>query len=213
MEKNELIEKYLTGALSASESTEFDTLLVNDADFKKTLAFQQDFMQSVKAVGRKDLVDLFQQAETELIAEKKAAGVGVLEQIKTGIKKDFAKVAYTLEQLTQMFRPVPTYQLAINNTLRAGAVSIEVPENGVDCSQGSITFERRPSMIEDYELLIENNDYDTLIEEDWEAGTQRLTIDLPESAFLPGRYYWKLIEDGEMVVIREFFVQKALMPA
>ncbi len=141
----------------------------------------------------------------------------VEETLSNPGRRNFRQIVLAVDeafhtQLDDLFKSVPYYESLILAEARAGALKVASPNNGADCNGSSIEFELAQPAQSDLKLTIENSNEDILIKTKIEANTQSFSIPLDAKQKFPsGRYYWKLkSEDG--TVIREFFVNKDLMP-
>ena len=114
--------------------------------------------------------------------------------------------------LEDLFKVVPYYESLILAEARSGSLLVASPENGADCGN-SIAFELKQPSASPLKLTIENSNEDILIKTQIDANSQTFKIDLnPSQRFPTGRYYWKLKSD-DGTLIREFFINKDLMPS
>ncbi len=210
-QKIELIEKHLSNKLSIKEQELFQQLLESDKDFAMAVLFQKDLIPSIAVNGRQSLKLQFEELEKAIAATNTKSQETVFETIKQNIEAEIQQLGYTIDQMIQLFRPVPNYTTAIAATTRGSSLSILSPENEADLSEGFIRFDFGQALKKDIEILIEDNQYDVLIEEEISAGHSEATLPLPTPNFKAGRYYWKIIEGDELVMIRTFFVRKDLM--
>ncbi len=115
--------------------------------------------------------------------------------------------------LSDLFAPVAYYDALILAEARAGSLEIECPDNGTNV-EGELCFKVKNAAEGDLKLTIENNKEDVLIKTVFKASgaaTEEYILKLPAEDFGSGRYYWKM-RSSEGMVIREFFVNKDLMP-
>ena len=128
----------------------------------------------------------------------------------------FSKIVRAVDEafhttLEDLFKVVPYYESLILAEARSGSLRVASPENGADCGN-SIAFELTQPSASPLKLTIENSNEDILIKTQIEANSQTFKVDLGPKKFPTGRYYWKLkSEDGTL--IREFFINKDLMPS
>lgn len=210
-QKLEIIERYLSDELSPKEQTVFQELLTSDEDFALAVLFQKDLMPSIAANGRQSLKLQFEELEKTIVAKNSKTQATVLDKIKQSIEAEIKELGYTIEQFLQLFAPVPNYTTAIAATTRGNRFSLLSPENKVDCSEGFIRFDFGKALNNEIEILIEDNQHNVLIEEEVRMGQREIVLDLPVLEFKAGRYYWKIIADEELVMIRTFFVRKDLV--
>lgn len=210
-QKLDLIEKHLSNVLSSNEQTAFQELLTSDEDFALAVLFQKDLMPSIVANGRQSLKLQFEELEKTIVAKKAQGEATILDGIKQNIEAEIKELGYTIDQFLQLFTPVPNYTTAIAATTRGSNFSLLSPENDADCSEGFIRFHFGEALNKEIEILIEDNQYDILIEEEVSVGQTEIVLNLPVSEFKAGRYYWKIIADDELMAIRTFFVRKDLI--
>jgi len=211
-QKLELIEKHLSNSLSPKEQTVFGELLVKDKDFELSLLFQKDLMPSLQAVSRQDLKLQFQNLERTIVAGiETPSQASVLAKVREGIEAEIKRLGYTVDQFLQLFRPIPNYTTAIAAITRGKSISLISPKNEADFSNEVIRFDFGNALKKDIEILIEDNQYDILIEEEVDSGHTEITLPIPTNDFPAGRYYWKIIEEDELVLMGTFFVRKDLM--
>lgn len=210
-QKLELIEKHLSNQLSSKEQQIFEGLLAREEDFALAVLFQKDLMPSIAVNGRKALKLQFQELEQEIAFNSTQKDPSALDKIKQKIEAEIQQLGYTIDQFIQLFAPVPNYTTAIAATIRGSQISVQSPKNEADCSEGFIYFDFGKPLQKDIEILIEDNQYDILIEEEISAGQSSVSLSLPISDFKAGRYYWKIIEGDELAMIRTFFIRKDLI--
>ncbi len=211
-QKLELIEKHLSNELSPKEQVIFEELLTDDKDFALSLLFQKDLMPSLEAVSRQDLKHQFQDLERTILAGIEAPlQPSVLATVRESIEAEIKKLGYTIDQFIQLFRPIPNYTTAIAAITRGKSISLIKPKNEADFSNEVIHFAFENALKKDIEILIENNQYDILIEEEVDAGHQKYSLQIPTKDFPPSRYYWKIIEEDALVLMGTFFVRKDLI--
>ena len=122
---------------------------------------------------------------------------------------------YSLDDLLSMFATVPHYEPLLTEVHRsvasfeAIAMKIIAPKNGADC-QDAITFRLNKIASDNFEIHIENNQEETVIETFFPQGNDTYTIDIQH---LPmGCYYWKMIVEDESLAIGKFYIRKKMMP-
>lgn len=209
-QKLELIEKHLSNRLSAKEQTVFQQLLADDKDFALSVIFQKDLLTSIQSNARKVLKQQFQSLEKTIAVKTTESKISGLDTVRAVIEAEVKQLGYTIDQFIELFRPIPNYTTAIAATTRGSALTLLSPENEVNCTDASIHFVFEKSLQKEVEILIENNQYDILIEETIDAGNKEVTFELSSSDFKAGCYYWKIIEADDLVVMGMFFVRKEL---
>jgi hypothetical protein len=113
--------------------------------------------------------------------------------------------------LEELFQAVPYYEALITAEARSGgAMQVVSPQTGISCNN-QLAFTLNADFSKELKLTIENSKEDILLKTRIQAHTNTFTIDLPKKQFPPGRYYWKL-KSSEGRIIRNFFVNKELMP-
>ena len=209
-QKLELIEKHLSGTLSPREQAVFQQLMDEEEDFALAVLFQKDLMPSIAANGRQALKQQFQDLEKKL-SSSSTSKASVFDSLKQSIEAEINQLGYTIEQLMERFSPLPNYTVAIAATTRGSSISLIAPQNDADFSEGWIGFDFGKPLKKELEVLIEDNQYDILIEEEINIGQTEARFPIPSDDFPPGRYYWKLIEEDELALIGTFFIRKDLM--
>ncbi|MGB1206029.1 MAG: hypothetical protein ACPG5B_10295 [Chitinophagales bacterium] len=160
-----------------------------------------------------DLEDL-----TEKNIKKRMANISnklpFLEEMSFA-KNTTTNKTYTLDELLAMFAVVPHYEPLLTEVHRSvaslGAVSMKIiaPENGADCLN-TITFRLNKTAIDNFEIHIENNQEETVIETFFPEGKDTYTVDIQQLQV--GCYYWKMIIEDESLAIGKFYIKKAMMP-
>lgn len=200
MEHTTLIEKHLIGSLNVEEQQIFDDLRATNADFRRALKLQEIFMRSIEQVGDEAILAELNTVEQELVNAPDTKN-NIVQQLKEQLQ-------YSLEELKKMFAPLPNYQLVLAQASRNDNTKVLHPKNGRDCSRGLLDFKLEAAPKQGFKVVVQNNRYQTLLEDRIPPKQSSFTLFLPEMP--PGRYYWKLILNGE-VLLGEFFVHKALM--
>ena len=122
---------------------------------------------------------------------------------------------YSLEELLGMFAVVPHYEPLLTEvhrsiaTFESVAMKIIAPENGADC-QDTITFPLNKEASDNFEIHIENNQEESVIETFFPKGKHAYTIDIQHLQI--GCYYWKMIVEDESLAIGKFYIEKKLIP-
>ena len=199
----ELIEQHFAGSLSEESQQMFDKLMQKNTAFRQEVELYELLTNGAKTVGREQVLEQLKATESSITKEAQS-GVKWLEKLNDAAQ-------YSLEQLTAFFAPVPNYQAALAYTTRAESIEVISPINGMDCNNGLLDFELEEEPDDDIKVVIENNQHETILTQHINDDITSFTILLPEQ-LVPGRYYWKLITEDELV-IGEFFIGKALKPA
>lgn len=208
MEQTIKIADYLTNRLTPQEAEEVKLQIANNPEWAEEAAFLKEVLFSAIEVKKEQLREHFAAIEAKLKKQQANSLADSIEKIKTVIQ-DYAD--YTLEQLKALFAPVPHYQPLLAMPTRAGGLEVLVPENGVDCTDEGLYFELSEASDETLELSIENNQCDEVYTLEIEPNTFQFTVPFAANSHPPGRYYWKLMVDDEMI-ISEFFVGKEMKP-
>ncbi len=207
------LERYFAEQLTKKEKIEFENLKSNNSDFEELVKYFEDFIIGMEDFGDKavmlelkSLEKVIQQEELE--AAKSARDSDSIKDIWQGLLN---KADYTLDQLAALFRPVPNYQPLLKTTHRGNNIPVNKIDEEWDLAVGdrTLTFSVPTSL--DLSLVVENNQRKTV----WTAivpkNSTEFILSLKDTSInLPGRYYIKL-SDGQETVILEFLVRKDWM--
>ncbi|MFK7907360.1 MAG: hypothetical protein AB8B69_19650 [Chitinophagales bacterium] len=207
LNKQELLEKFLEGKLTQEEEQQFQKLQESDASLPKDMDFLQRFMNVQMHFGRDELKRELFSLEKELQKEEVLSFTQRLEVSLQGMVK---KLHYSMQELASFFQPQPEYQRVLAYANRGEDLKIAHPISGIDAGEvGGLHFEIDGKFNAPLQLTVENNQKQILLS---------TSIDVHETVFFvkveslpPGRYYWKLKGEKE-TIIREFFMQKDLIP-
>ena len=136
-------------------------------------------------------------------------------QSKTHSELATNDLTYTLEELLSMFATVPHYEPLLTEVHRSAAsleaisMKIIAPENGADC-QDTITFRLNKKAVGNFEIHIENNQEETVVETFFPQGKDAYTVDIQH--LQAGCYYWKMIVEDESLAIGKFYIRNNMMP-
>jgi len=198
IEELDLIEKYSGGELKEEERQ----LLEKIPDWEEIAVFQGDFLESLPISKLEDVKSSLMLIEEEFqYAQSKENELGIFDKIKQ-------QIDLTLDEIAGLFQPVPNYQLNLarvsRGKLKVGGFEVKEGENKL-----SFNLTKRPT--HSLQLTVENNLEEILIKKEFskEVG-KNFSTELNELQNVPGRYYWRLVMDGE-VVMNEFFIGKELM--
>lgn len=201
-----LLERFVKGKATAKEQKEVQQLCGENPDIKAQLEFMQVLHQGLV------------QGEVNRMSQRLSFLTSQLKQNKK--KQSFLdtlnqQLNYTLEQLLQLFAPVPAYQTQLARiSLRAAATDILLsPPTSYDCVDYQLQFslEKPLSKTEELELIVEDNQFNEVYAQEYPPQTTEFTVQLNPNDYAPGRYYWKLSVEDQLL-IGEFFIQKDLMP-
>lgn len=208
MEHTIKIADYLTNRLSKEETEEVRLQIANDPEWAEEAAFLKEVLFSAIEVKKTQLRTHLGAIEVKL-QKNEATNLAVyFDQAKKVIQEH---IDYSIEYLKELFAPVPHYQPLLAMPTRAGNIEVLVPDNGVDCQDEGLYFELSEASDETLELSIENNQCEEVYSQEIEANALQFTVHFAAKDYPPGRYYWKLMVEDEMV-ISEFFVGKDLKP-
>ncbi len=208
MEQTIKIADFLTNRLSPQEAEAVRLQIANNPEWAEEAAFLQEVLFSAIEVKKKQLREHFAVVEAKLKKQQAKSLSASIDKMKTSVQK---QLDYSIEQLKELFAPVPHYQPLLAMPTRAGGIEVLVPENGVDCTDEGLYFELSETSKELLELSIENNQCDEVYTLEIEPNTFQFTVPFVAKEHPPGRYYWKLMVEDEMV-ISEFFVGKDMKP-
>ncbi|MGB1241821.1 MAG: hypothetical protein ACPG49_04830 [Chitinophagales bacterium] len=207
----ELLERHFANQLTKEEQVYFNKLSSSDADFKEVMGYYEDFMVGMEDFGDKaimlelkSLEKVIQQEEYSAAAEKNNS----LQNIWKGL---IDKADYTINQLAALFQPIPNYQPLLVSALRGDNIPLNKLEEEWDLavSDKELTFSK-PIPV-DLSLVVENNQRESVWTTTVPKNSTAFTISLEKMGInAPGRYYLKL-NDGKETVILEFFVRKDWM--
>ncbi len=205
--KKELLDKYLNNYLTKAEKQLFEDLRTKDAAIQEEIDFFERFNKVQMLFGRDNLKATLTELEDEL---QKEEAPSLLTQFAAGLQGVVKKIHYSIEELAELFRIEPEYHAALAYGNRSDTLELVSPENGVDASiEGSLKFQLKEELNIPIRLFIENNQKQPVLSESILPATAHFSVDVSE--WKPGRYYWKL-GVSKKVLIREFFIQKDLMP-
>lgn len=201
-----LIEQYVQGTLSTTEQAEFAQLRAAVPEIEEDIQFHQKFWKVQPIFGRAE-----QKRELQLLEAKiqKEESLGIFAKLKSIFKQNVEQVQFTIDELITMFQPAPQYAGMLAQASRSDSIEVTKPVNSYACTKAQLDFKLAKAPKNSLQLSIENNQQQTLSTQTIEASTTQFSV--PLNNFLPGRYYWKLTSDKDMVIC-EFFVQKDLMP-
>lgn len=208
MEHTIKIADYLTNRLSKEASEEVRLQIANDSEWAEEAVFLKEVLFSAIEVKKNQLRTHLDTLEVKLQENETTNLTVYFKKAKTVIQEH---IDYSIEHLKALFAPVPHYQPLLAMPIRAGNIEVLVPKNGVDCSDEGLYFELSETSDEILELSIENNQCEEVYSQEIEADAVQFTVPFAAKDYSPGRYYWKLMVEDEMV-ISEFFVGKNLKP-
>ncbi|MEZ4886780.1 MAG: hypothetical protein R3E32_18775 [Chitinophagales bacterium] len=207
MEQMTKIADFITHRLSPEEAAMVELRIAEDAEWKEEEAFQREVLFTAIEVKKMQLRKQFAGIEAKL-QKKYANNLSTsIDKIKTSIKEH---VEYSVEQLKELFAPVPHYQPLLAMPTRAGSLEVMIPQNGIDCTDEGLQFELTEASDETLELSIENNQCEEVYTQEILPNTFQFIVPFAAKDYPPGRYYWKLMVEDEMI-ISEFFVGKDLI--
>ncbi len=204
MERIIQIADFLTNRLSPEEAEEVRTQIETNSEWAEEAAFLKDLSSSAIEVRKLELRRQFNDIEIKLQREAPNGVVVLMNKIKNSIKNH---VDYSLEELTNLFIPVPTYQVAILQTKRGEDFDVLKPKKGADCWEEGLSFELSNGVEEVLELTIENNQAEELYSGEIPPHTIYFKPLFSSKDNLPGRYYWKVTSDNE-TIMGDFFIGK-----
>ncbi len=204
IEQLDLIEKYCTTGLNNNEQATLEQI----PDWQEAIRFYQDFGTSMQVHGnelvRAKLHSFEAAFQASQVKQQVVSTTPLLSRIKETIN-------YTLDELAALFAPVPTYQASLGMVSRGTATDVISPSNGIDAADlEELIFKTVHLTQEPFELCIENNKQDVLVELEIPSNVQEFRVSLAALNATPGRYYWKLLSDEDMF-IGYFFIRKDLM--
>lgn len=206
--REQLIIKSLFGELTEDEAVQLQKNKQAEATDTE-IAFFADLIAGAEQEGERhlkaqlsEMEALFQQKKSMLTAPK---GKGIVEKVSEAFN-------YTLDQLIDLFRPVPNYEAALALAHRSDAIQLLAPIQGIDCTDQKLTFQFEKKISQALEVQIENNRQQTILQTTIPTHQTDYTVDFANEQLHPGRYYWKLI-GSEGTIIGVFFIQKDKMPA
>ncbi len=187
----ETAEQYLRGKLPEDQRQAFEKRLQTDASFYQKVLALQHLNDGLENTSLLRFMDTLQNIPASNASTPQS---------------------YTLEELLQMFGTVEHYErelVQMATRSKSQTFQIEQPSNGSDCSEQT-QFVLSSNAPTDLQLIIENSSEDEVAEVVFPAHTDQLTINT--KAFLPGRYYWKLIGNTQDTLWGFFFIKKDLLP-
>lgn len=201
IEQLALIEKYCSVGLTEAEKT----VLENIPNWEKAVAFQQNFLQSFEVFKIEELKEELQsyEADFQYTNAQSSYKENILEKWKQ-------KLTLLADEISFLFQPVPHYQANLAMANRSGNLRVENPLAGFDAVEDSLHFKLQKTPSHELQLSIENNLQEILISKIISPKQGKsFTVSLERLQGIPGRYYWRLAMNRE-VVMGEFFIRKEL---
>ncbi len=206
--QEELTLKYLYGQLSDEEEEQWKVFQEGDSAIEEDLAFFADFVSATELEGEAEIKLNLQNLEANL-QKKKTSSSKIDLSPQRILEKINEAIDFTLDELTALFAPIPNYELATLQPNRSAKVKLTAPQNGVNIEGGILTFVFEKPTPEILQLKIENNRQELLLETTIPRGSESFELQLEETTFVAGRFYWKLV-GSEGTQIGVFFVRKDL---
>lgn len=202
IEELDLIEKYSTDELKKEEK-EFLEQIPN---WEEIAIFQEDFLEAIPVSKLEDIKGSLMLFEEEF---QYAQNIQIKENELSIFDKIKQQIDLTLDEIAALFQPAPNYQLNLARVSRRG--NLKVGEFDLKKEENKLFFTLTKQPTHSLQLTVENNLEEVLIKKEFskEVG-QNFYTELNELQNIPGRYYWRLVMDGE-VVMNEFFIGKDLM--
>ena len=197
---DEHIAVYLHGRLNEADAKAFEQAMREDENLLKTVNAHKMMMEGIKEGVRHRLKKRLRQKEADLKALKAKS-----------------ETSYTLQDLLDMFEPVPHYEhlLKAKNeqalvSRAGGCINLLSPQRNEAVNE-SLLFEFSAPSKEALTLLIENNNETEVFEEKLPQNASEYVVSVIH--FAPGRYYWKLIGEDSDMLMGCFLVRKHLLPS
>jgi len=206
MERTIRIADFLTNRLSPQEAEEVRLQIANDAEWAEEAAFLEDISFSAIEVKKEALRKRFDAIEVKLQRETPEGITILMDKIKDSIKN---YIDYSIDQLADLFVPVPHYQPILAQVQRGEDFEVLRPEKGADCWESGLSFEFSNGLEEVLELSIENNQSEELYSGDIPAHSIYFNPLFSSKDHPPGRYYWKVTSDNE-TIMGDFFIGRDL---
>lgn len=199
----DLLKDYLKGRISAQEAAAVESYLKAYPEFEAELDFERNLLEGLVELELEDAHFFLTDLEKKLSLSSNTKESSLSEKIQEGVQ-------YSINQLQRWFAPVQNYEKLLQQTaFRAVSFKVLQPRNSIECSGLQLSF-RLNKPVDNLLLLIEDNEFNELIEQEFEEAVDVFQISLSPTDFHPGRYYWKLSDDNQTIV-GVFFIQKNLM--
>ncbi len=195
-----LIEKYFQGSLDEEASAAFlNRLEIDVAFFKRVMALQvleeasldlhyKDLAEEVKEDKNGEFLDFkkaLESAELDVYLEEE-----ILQPLQ---QNRGSETTYSLEELLADFQVVPAYEEMMLTEERGEMIEVLEPINRFHCKNRVLTFTLKEALTSAFSLRIENNQMKAVFKQKFPTNSAAsFTITLPDDAFPPGLYYWKL---------------------
>ncbi len=209
----EFLERHFAGQLTEKEQALFKTSMETNSEFQEFVTYFEDFMVGVEHFGDKQIMLELKGFEQKIQKEEREAA---LSGQKTNKLQDLwqqfvNKADYTLEQLAELFKPVPIYQPLLAHVHRGNNIPLQKTEEEWDLAVSAIELKFSEPTPVDLSIVIENNSRQSV----WISTVPKNSITFPirlEDTMIdaPGRYYLKLSNNKDLVV-HEIFVRKDWM--
>lgn len=209
----ELLERYFAKQLTKEEQVQFEGLMSSDAGFQELVGYYEDFMVGMEDFGDKaimlelkSLEKTIQKEESQAIASKENSDF--LQNLWKGL---LDRTDYTLDQLVDLFQPVPNYQPLLVSAHRGNNIPLDKPDEEWDLAvSDEVLIFTEPTFV-DLSLVVENSRREKIWQTTIPKNSIAFALSLKDmSVNAPGRYYLKL-SDGKETVMLEFFVRKDWM--
>lgn len=198
----DLVERFCLKDLTKKE----EKLLRQIPDWEEAVSFHKNFLGAFPVFKTNEIKNKLRFFEEELQQEQKIEKkrFGILNKIKE-------QVNLTLDEIANLFQPVPNYQAILAMASRSGNLIIEEPKSGLNTTNNLLSFVLKKKPTHSLQLTIENNLQEILLTREISKNEgQSFEVPLSGLQNIPGRYYWRLVMNGE-VLMDEFFIQKELL--
>lgn len=198
------IADFITGKLSPQEAEKVKQKIETNSEWAEEAAIQEDILFAAIEVKKIQLRTQFDRIEANLQSQTKQGLVAKITGFKSFVSQ---QVEYSLEQLTALFTPVPQYQPLLAMPMRGHDIKVLMPDAGIDCFNEGLSFQLSKGSEFPLEVVVENNQCEEIYAQEIDSNTTDFTLFFPAREHPPGRYYWKLMLEEEMIM-SEFFIAK-----
>lgn len=204
--RDEVIETYILGNMTPAETDAFDEHLFycdacfQEVRFRENLAGilrERAFRQPTGAGTR---VSVWSQG-FRTYWPVAAAIVAVVGLAFWG--RSFIATTEPRREFSENFQPSPTFEGLVASTMRSPGVTILSPENGAKV-RDEVLFEWQGGATGVFRLSVYNNKEEAILRVT--PPENRFLLDVKAKELPPGRYYWKLISNHELLHVGEFFI-------
>ncbi len=198
------VADFLTGRLSPQEAEEVRRKIETNPEWAEEAAIQEEILFTAIEVKKIQLKTQFDGIEAKLQLQKEKEFATKIADFKSFV---YQQVEYGLDQLAALFTLVPQYQPLLGMPLRGQDIEVLMPNEGTDCFNEGLSFQLSKGSEFPLEVVVENNQCEEVYSQEIAPNTADFTLFFPAKDHPPGRYYWKLMLEEEMIM-SEFFIGK-----